>query len=112
MRVWQGVGRSRRRSRPGEGAGHPSRPARMAVFILYPFLSEGELQVLVNLSKVRYIYVNHFIMTSNIQVFQIAYCDFFELSKAEAWNQICADFVHSVRDFMTEMLRKQKVHYI
>ena len=51
-------------------------------------------------------------MTSNIQVFQIAYCDFFELSKAEAWNQICADFVHSVRDFMTEMLRKQKVHYI
>ena len=48
-------------------------------------------------------------MTSNIQVFQIAYCDFFELSKAEAWNQICADFVHSVRDFMTEM---QTVHYI
>eukprot|EP00731_Ephydatia_muelleri_P004895 Em0002g1071a len=41
--------------------------------------TEGELQVLVNLSK----------------VFQIAYCDFFELSKAEAWNQICADFVHS-----------------
>lgn len=35
-----------------------------------------------------------------------------KLSKAEAWNQICADFVHSVRDFMPEMLRKQKVHYI
>ena len=51
VRVWQGVGR---RSRSGEGAGHPSRPARMAVFILYPFLSEGELQVLVKLSKVRY----------------------------------------------------------
>ena len=47
MSVWQRV----RRSRPGEGAGHPSRPARMAVFILYPFLSEGELQVLV---KVHY----------------------------------------------------------
>ncbi|KAL5491783.1 hypothetical protein EMCRGX_G017141 [Ephydatia muelleri] len=45
-------------------------------------------------------------------VFQIAYCDFLELSKAEAWNQIFADFVHSVRNFMTEMLRKQKVHYI
>ena len=30
MRVWQGVGQSWRRSRPGEGAGggHPSRPAR------------------------------------------------------------------------------------
>ena len=29
-RVWQGVGRSSRRGRPGEGAGggHPSRPAR------------------------------------------------------------------------------------
>ena len=28
--VWQGVGRSSRRGRPGEGAGggHPSRPAR------------------------------------------------------------------------------------
>eukprot|EP00731_Ephydatia_muelleri_P007439 Em0003g1687a len=69
---------------------------QMAVFILYPFLSDGELQVLVNLFK----------------VFQIAYCDFFELSKAEAWNQICADFVHSVRDFMPEMLQKQKVHYV
>ena len=52
--MWQGVGQSRRRNRPGEGAGHPSRPARMAIIILYPFLSEGELQVLVNLSKVRY----------------------------------------------------------
>ena len=51
-------------------------------------------------------------MTSNIQVFQIACCDFFEFPKAEAWNQICADFVHSDRDFMPEMLRKQKVHYI
>ena len=87
---------------------------QMAVFILYPFLSDGELQVLVNLFKVRYstCNVNHFIMTCNIQVFQIAYCDFFELSKAEAWNQICADFVHSVRDFMPEMLQKQKVHYV
>ena len=30
VRVWQGVGRSGGRSRPGEGAGggHPSRPAR------------------------------------------------------------------------------------
>ena len=30
VRVWQGLGRSRRRSRPGEsaGGGHPSRPAR------------------------------------------------------------------------------------
>ena len=33
MRVGQGVGRSRRRSRPGEGAGggHPSSPARGAL---------------------------------------------------------------------------------
>ncbi|KAL5476131.1 hypothetical protein EMCRGX_G026039 [Ephydatia muelleri] len=46
------------------------------------------------------------------EVFQIAYCSFFELSKAEAWHQICVDFVHSVRDFMPKMLRKQKVHYI
>ena len=42
----------------GEAGGGAARrgcgaPARMAVFILYPFLSEGELQVLVNLSKVR-----------------------------------------------------------
>eukprot|EP00731_Ephydatia_muelleri_P008304 Em0004g642a len=58
--------------------------------------TEGELQVLVNLSK----------------VFQIVYCDFFELSKAQAWKQICADFVPSVRYFMPEMLRKQKVEYI
>ena len=30
VRVWQGVGQSGMRSRPGEGAGggHPSRPAR------------------------------------------------------------------------------------
>eukprot|EP00731_Ephydatia_muelleri_P033683 Em0035g20a len=69
---------------------------QMAIFILSPYLSNGQLIVLVNLSK----------------VFQIAYCSFFELSKAEAWHQICVDFVHSVRDFMPKMLRKQKVHYI
>eukprot|EP00731_Ephydatia_muelleri_P007878 Em0004g216a len=69
---------------------------QMAIFILSPYLSNGQLIVLVNLSK----------------VFQIAYSSFFELSKAEAWHQICVDFVHSVRDFMPKMLRKQKVHYI
>eukprot|EP00731_Ephydatia_muelleri_P020999 Em0013g726a len=37
---------------------------------------------------------------------------FFELSKAEAWHQICVDFVHSVRYLMPKMPRKQKVHYI
>ena len=46
-----------------------------------------------------------------LQVFRIAYCDFFDPAEADTLHQICVGFVHTVRDFMPSLLRKQKVHY-
>ncbi|KAL5503578.1 hypothetical protein EMCRGX_G010549 [Ephydatia muelleri] len=45
-------------------------------------------------------------------VSHIAYCDFFDPTEANAWQQICIDFVHSVRTFMPKLLHKQKVRYL
>ena len=36
----------------------------------------------------------------------------FDPTEANAWQQICIDFVHSVRYFMPKLLHKQKVHYL
>ena len=44
-------------------------------------------------------------------MFRIAYCDFFDPAEADTLHQICVGFVHTVRDFMPSLLRKQKVHY-
>ncbi|KAL5463290.1 hypothetical protein EMCRGX_G032182 [Ephydatia muelleri] len=55
--------------------------SQMALFIISPYIGEGERKVLLALSK----------------VFRIAYCDFFDPTEANAWQQICIDFVHSVK---------------
>ncbi|KAL5479645.1 hypothetical protein EMCRGX_G023196 [Ephydatia muelleri] len=68
----------------------------MALFIISPYIGEGERKVLLALSK----------------VFHIAYCDFFDPTEANAWQQIYIDFVHSVRTFMPKQLHKQKVRYL
>ena len=55
-----------------------------------------------------------------VGVSHIAYCDFFDPTEANffdpteanAWQQICIDFVHSVRTFMPKLLHKQKVRYL
>ena len=41
----------------------------------------------------------------------IVCCDFFDPAEADTLQQICVEFVHTVRDFMPSLLRKQKVHY-
>ncbi|KAL5509435.1 hypothetical protein EMCRGX_G004809 [Ephydatia muelleri] len=69
--------------------------SQMALFIISPYLTEGQQKVLLALSK----------------VFRIAYCDFFDPAEADTLHQICVGFVHTVRDFMPSLLRKQKVHY-
>ncbi|KAL5477699.1 hypothetical protein EMCRGX_G024529 [Ephydatia muelleri] len=51
----------------------------MALLIISPYIGEGERKVLLALSK----------------VFHIAYCDFFDPTEANAWQQICIDFVYS-----------------
>eukprot|EP00731_Ephydatia_muelleri_P023117 Em0015g700a len=68
----------------------------MALLIISPYIGEGERKVLLALSK----------------VFHIAYCDFFDPTEANAWQQICIDFVYSVRTFMPKLLHKQKVRYL
>ena len=46
-----------------------------------------------------------------LQVFRIAYCDFYDPVEADTWQQICVGFVHTVKYFMPSVLRKQKVNY-
>ncbi|KAL5475305.1 hypothetical protein EMCRGX_G027393 [Ephydatia muelleri] len=45
-------------------------------------------------------------------VFRKAYCEFFDPIEVNEWQQICIDFVHSIRNFMPKLLHNQKVHYI
>lgn len=53
--------------------------SQMALFILSPYIGVGEQIVLLALSK----------------VFRITYCDFFDPTETDAWQQICVDLVHS-----------------
>eukprot|EP00731_Ephydatia_muelleri_P019414 Em0012g239a len=70
--------------------------AQMAIFILSPYLSSEECEVLLSCKK----------------VFRIAYCCHFKLSDAEEWQQLCEEFVKNVKDYMPALLKKQKVHTI
>lgn len=47
-----------------------------------------------------------------VQVFKIAYCEYFDGSKKNEWLDICKDFVHAVRAHQPSMLLKQKVHLL
>ena len=45
-----------------------------------------------------------------LQIFMIAYCDYFTSSKAVEWADACKKFVDAVCEHRPEMLKKQKVH--
>eukprot|EP00731_Ephydatia_muelleri_P019452 Em0012g277a len=68
--------------------------SQMAMFILPPYLTEGEKLVLLYYTK----------------VFEMTYCSYFTPSRAAEWNSICDMFVQAVKIHMPEMLQKQKVH--
>lgn len=48
----------------------------------------------------------------NLQVFQIAYCDFFSPSLCDEWQMHCHAFVDAVKENMPNLLDKPKTHLI
>eukprot|EP00731_Ephydatia_muelleri_P028790 Em0020g434a len=69
---------------------------QMALFILGPYLSDGQKEVLLAYSK----------------VFRIAYCDFFKPVLLDEWKSVCQAFVSTVKQHMPSLLEKQKTHLI
>ena len=47
-----------------------------------------------------------------VQVFKVAYCDYFDPSKAVECDHVCKSFVASVSEHQPDMLKKQKVHLL
>ena len=90
--------------------------AQMALFIMAPFLNDGQKQVLLTLSKVSIIIhvrvKRIYVSICMHQVFQIAYCEFFAMSLYEEWSKICVAFVEAIKMHMPELLQKQKTHLI
>eukprot|EP00731_Ephydatia_muelleri_P000135 Em0001g135a len=69
---------------------------QMALFIISPYLSDGQKEVLVALSK----------------AFKIAYCDFFKPILLDEWKRVCQGFVSAAKQHMPSLLEKQKMHLI
>ncbi len=46
----------------------------------------------------------------HVQVFRMAYCDYYNPSKAVECKAICQSFVEAVSEHQPALLRKQKVH--
>eukprot|EP00731_Ephydatia_muelleri_P019481 Em0012g306a len=67
---------------------------QMALFIIGPYLNDGELAVWKSFCK----------------VFQIAYSKFFAPSLSDEWRCLCQTFVNTVKQHMPHLLQKQKVH--
>ena len=57
-------------------------------------------------------YCNYGTSCLSLQLFKIAYCDYFDPSKAAECNDICKSFVETSSQCMPEMLKKQKVHLL
>ena len=57
-----------------------------------------------------YVRLSYTIISIFVQIFKIAYSDFFDPTKADEWNQICQEFVTAVQQCQPDMLNKQKVH--
>eukprot|EP00731_Ephydatia_muelleri_P016897 Em0009g1321a len=68
----------------------------MCLFILGPYLNEGDSEVLLAFTK----------------VFQIAYCDIFKASSADSCRNVCHAFVDSAKRHMPTLLDKQKTHLL
>ncbi|KAL5509545.1 hypothetical protein EMCRGX_G004936 [Ephydatia muelleri] len=47
-----------------------------------------------------------------LEVFHIAYCEYFSLSIRDEWQELCQEFVSNVKQYMPAMLQKQKIHLI
>ena len=45
-----------------------------------------------------------------LQVFRIAYCDYYDPSLFSDWSGVCREFVEAVSRYQPDMLKKQKVH--
>eukprot|EP00731_Ephydatia_muelleri_P033470 Em0030g27a len=69
---------------------------QMALFIISLYLSDGQKEVLLALSK----------------VFKIAYCDFFKPILLDEWKRVCQGFVSAAKQHMPSLLEKQKTHLI
>eukprot|EP00731_Ephydatia_muelleri_P004554 Em0002g730a len=69
---------------------------QMALFILGPFLSDGQKEVLLAYSK----------------AFRITYCNFFKPLMLDEWKSVCQAFVSAVKQHMPSLLEKQKTHLI
>eukprot|EP00731_Ephydatia_muelleri_P005893 Em0003g141a len=68
--------------------------AQMAIFILKPYLNEGQAAVWLSFSK----------------LFQIAIC--VDASKAAEWQSVCQGFIDAVKQHMPSLLQKPKTHMI
>ncbi|KAL5464109.1 hypothetical protein EMCRGX_G033075 [Ephydatia muelleri] len=68
--------------------------SQMALFIISPYLTEGQQKVLLALSK----------------VFRIAYCDFFDPAEADTLHQICVGFVHTLYTDAVKVLKTFTIH--
>ncbi|KAL5488817.1 hypothetical protein EMCRGX_G017821 [Ephydatia muelleri] len=64
---------------------------QMALFIIGPYLNDGELAVWKSFCK-------------------IAYSKFFAPSLSDEWRCLCQTFVNTVKQHMPHLLQKQKVH--
>ena len=85
---------------------------QMAVFILHPYLTVQELDVLLKMTKVYMYKLVLKIILISFQVFYIAYCAFFDPPKAKQCQLICTEFVESVQKNMPEMQYKLKIHLL
>ncbi|KAL5499721.1 hypothetical protein EMCRGX_G011180 [Ephydatia muelleri] len=70
--------------------------AQMCLYVLGPYLNEGDCEVLLAFTK----------------VFQIAYCDIFQPSSADSCRNVCHAFVDSAKCHMPTLLEKQKTYLL
>ncbi|KAL5506048.1 hypothetical protein EMCRGX_G007614 [Ephydatia muelleri] len=66
--------------------------AQMAIFIISPYLDEGQKAVLFCLSK----------------LFQITYCEFYETDLSNEWQRVCQEFVDAIKIHMPHLLQRKK----
>ena len=64
--------------------------AQIALFIIAPYLMEEETAVWLSLSKVyTQTHIKQFASTESMQVFQLAYCEFYEPTQKQTYQSIC-----------------------
>ena len=91
---------------------------QMALFILKPYITDGQMKDFLNLCKVCPVSTctcicacMYFNLRFSVEVSKIAYCGLFELVDADCYQRTCQNFVDAAKHSMPELLHKQKVHY-